>query len=337
MPRRTSRPFAAGISKGEEPCLWTEAVEGEETLHPTAQSSEAATVDTTLECLKTEPAVKATRSFSKKHKSLYASERDCARYDLALCRCQDHEGNLLAAITKVLPLAPGMHAVDVGCGTGKLARLVSKKVGRVSAFDRASGAVAVGRSDSLQNITWGVADLRELPVADGSADLVLAGWALSYLKAEHEEWYSDGSSGGPWKDHVDSALAEIERVLVPGGAAVIFETLGTATEMPQRQGSWLYAHFRECGLEETWLRTDYRFPSEAAAMDTLTFFFGRGVDSRAAKAMSVDGDGRCTVPECTGIWWMYKRTQSLGRLASSAEGGGESTDAVAAESKEAPI
>ena len=103
------------------------------------------------------------------------------------------------------------------------------------------------------------------------------------------------------------ALGELQRALAPGGAVIIFETFGTATEAPQRQGSWLYAHFRASGLEETYVRTDYRFPSMAAALDTLTFFFGRGVASRASKVMVAEPDGHCIVPECTGVWWMRKR------------------------------
>mgnify|MGYP002632707521 CR=1 FL=1 len=85
----------------------------------------------------------------------------------------------------------------------QLARLVAPCVGRVSAYDRATGAIAVGRASSPPNVTWGVADVRQLPVADGCADIILAGWALSYLKAEYEEWYADGSSGGPWREAVD--------------------------------------------------------------------------------------------------------------------------------------
>ena len=51
-----------------------------------------------------------------------------------------------------------------------------------------------------------------MPLPDGCAGLVVAGWAISYLKAEYEVWHRDGSSSGPWREEVDAALAEMERL-----------------------------------------------------------------------------------------------------------------------------
>ena len=194
----------------------------------------------------------ATKSFRAKHNALYASERDCTRYDASLCRRQDHAGNVLAAIRELLPLTPSLRVVDIGTGTGKLARLLAPHVHSVSAFDRSDEMVAAARAaTSASNVTYGTADVRRVPLPDGCAGLVVAGWAISYLKAEHEVWYRDGSSGGPWREEVDAALAEMQRLLAPGGVAVILETHGTACEAPQRSGSWLYAHFRERGFRES--------------------------------------------------------------------------------------
>ena len=54
-------------------------------------------------------------------------------------------------------------------------------------------------------------------------------------KAEHEEWYADGSYGGAWRDEVDAALGELDRALADGGVAVIFETQGTASRGAARR------------------------------------------------------------------------------------------------------
>lgn len=172
------------------------------------------------------------------------------RYDAELCRFQDHSGALLAAIEGVVLLEPGVtRAVDVGGGTGKLARVLGTRVGTVAIVDRSADALAVARdacepreSDvTAPRFSYHEADQRCLPLPDGAFDLVVAGWALSYLKSEHEEWHRDGSSSGPWRAEVDAALAEWERVLAPGGTLVIFETRGTATATAQRAGSLLYA------------------------------------------------------------------------------------------------
>lgn len=251
----------------------------------------------------------ATHSFRAKHTALYTSERDCTRYDTALCRCQDHEGNLLWALEQhVLPLNERHAVVDIGTGTGKLARLLAPHVRHVDAFDRSEEMVAAARAaTSAENVRFAAADLRQVPLPDGCADLVVAGWAVSYLKAEHEVWHADGSSSGPWREEVDATLAEMDRLLAPGGVAVVLETLGTACTAPTRSGSHLYAHFRQRGFHEAVVRTDYRFPSRAEAVDTLLFFFGKGVAARAT-ALLADAlpDAPCTVPECTLLCWRRK-------------------------------
>lgn len=257
----------------------------------------------------------ATRSFTAKHKDIYASARDCQRYDCELCQRQDYRGALLAAIRDVIPISCHTRAADVGAGTGKFARMLSPHVGSVVVTDRSAEAISVARNllgdRGLTGCThsFHVADVRALPLESDSIDLVVAGWAVSYLKSEHEVWYADGSSGGPWREEVNAALAEFDRVLAPGGTLIIFETMGTATEASQRSGSWLYRHFRdEGGFSERSIRTDYRFPSKHGALETLRFFFGKGVATRAEKLLAaVPAEGEeCVVPEVTGMWWRRK-------------------------------
>ena len=355
---------------------------------------------------------KATRSFRAKHTALYASERDCARYD-TLCSRQDHAGNMLAELRSVVAgnTLASLHVVDIGTGTGKLARLLAPHVQSVSAFDRSDEMITAARAaTSAANVSFAVADVRSVPLPDGCAGLVVAGWAISYLKAEHEVWHRDGSSSGPWREEVDAALAEMERLLppnpdpnpkpnptptpnpnptsnqerllAPGGTALILETHGTACESPQRSGSWLYAHFRDRGFSETCdallpcplspcpplvptrmrpratthrsspaaalsrarshalprshalslprvvlrlVRTDYRFASRAEALDTLLFFFGKGVAARATLLLQdAPPDAPCLVPECTLFCWRRKHLDApLAATALPAHGTGQ--------------
>ena len=122
----------------------------------------------------------------------------------------------------------------------------------------------------------------------------MRGRALSYLKAEHEEWYADGSYGGAWRDEVDAALGE-PAALGDGGVAVIF---GRRAPRPRRRAAAAPAcsHLRDRGFAETCVRTDCTFPTPAAA-PTLAFFFGKGVASRAAELLrGAPPDEPCSCP-----------------------------------------
>mmetsp|Transcript_8342 Transcript_8342/g.18170 ORF Transcript_8342/g.18170 Transcript_8342/m.18170 type:complete len:285 (+) Transcript_8342:201-1055(+) len=254
----------------------------------------------------------ATRSFRAKHAHIYSSVRGCEKYDV-LSNFQDYQGAISSFIHNMCPLNRGMAVLDLGAGTGKLTRLVAPLVSYVLALDRAELMLRTAERSlqvSKSLVGFAVADIRNLPCRSGVFDLVLVGWTLSSLKSEFEEWYEDGSAGGTWRAELDSALAEVDRALKPGGVAIIFESQGTASSIPSRQGSWLYAHLRQRGYREQLIRTDYKFPSKAVALETLLHFFGKGASKRAAAILSPEEDPAekipdegCIIPECTGVWW----------------------------------
>ena len=66
-------------------------------------------------------------------------------------------------------------------------------------------------SGSLANVIAQVGPVEEAALSNVAVQVL---WALSYLKAEHEEWYADGSYGGPWRREVDAALGEAEKTCV---------------------------------------------------------------------------------------------------------------------------
>lgn len=98
-------------------------------------------------------------------------------------------------------------------------------------------------------------------------------------------------------------LAEMRRVLRPGGTAVILETLGTGRETPQPPTpalAELYAWLEsEHEFTRQSLRTDYRFESLDEAEDIVRFFFG---DELAAEVVA---NKWVKLPECTGLWWRH--------------------------------
>ena len=90
------------------------------------------------------------------------------------------------------------------------------------------------REMKLTNWETNVADHRQIPVPDSSADLVISGWSFCYLAV----W-----GGADWQSALQDGLHEIERILRPGGMMLIIESLGTGTETP-RPPEHLEAVFR---------------------------------------------------------------------------------------------
>jgi SAM-dependent methyltransferase len=90
--------------------------------------------------------------------------------------------------------------LEVGCGEGELAeRFVSELGCEVVAVDQSERMVELTRA---RGVDARVADVQALPFRDGEFDCALAAWMLYHVRA------------------VDRALAELSRVLRPGGRLV---------------------------------------------------------------------------------------------------------------------
>jgi SAM-dependent methyltransferase len=107
----------------------------------------------------------------------------------------------LAQFLDLLP-PPGQLTVDVGCGEGRLGRVLAaaghRVVGCDAAFDMLKAAV-----DAPQACAAVVADAVMLPLRDGSADLVIAFMCLHDF------------------DDMRTAIGEAARVLAPSGRLAV--------------------------------------------------------------------------------------------------------------------
>jgi SAM-dependent methyltransferase len=98
----------------------------------------------------------------------------------------------------------GLRVLDAGCGSGPLTQALRSAGATVSAFDSSSAMVDLARRRLGAEADLRVAELgAPLPFPDGAFDLVTASLVLHYLQ--------------DWTD----ALAELHRVLVPGGRALV--------------------------------------------------------------------------------------------------------------------
>lgn len=207
---------------------------------------------------------------------------------------EDRRGNLFAALNDILSL-DGLTVVEFGAGAGRVTRLLSMLAKQVYAFDIEAAMLRRGdallRNTGIRNWRLSLGDNHQMPVAAACADLVVEGWSFAHVVAWHPQ---------DWRARADAMLAEMARILKPGGTAILIETMGAGRRKPAASPGLarLYEHWRaEHGFAYRWIRTDYQFASPQEADELMRFFFG---DELAEACL--DGD-TVIVPECTGVWW----------------------------------
>ena len=115
--------------------------------------------------------------------------------------------------------------LDLGCGIGRHSILFGKHGFNVNCFDISEDAIAKTRkwaeSEGLNNFTYKVGDMLELPYANGSMDCILCRNVISH---------SDTKG-------VEQTISEIRRVLRPQGECYL--TLGSKETWGFKQTDWL--------------------------------------------------------------------------------------------------
>jgi ubiquinone/menaquinone biosynthesis C-methylase UbiE len=114
----------------------------------------------------------------------------------------NHNAHYHPVVLKAIP-ARCDSALDVGCGTGLLTRKLSVVVPRVTGVDKDEQSITVARSraDSA-NIEYRRGDFLELPLQDGSFDLVTSVASLHHMNSS-------------------DALTRMRDLLRPGGVLVV--------------------------------------------------------------------------------------------------------------------
>ena len=227
---------------------------------------------------------------SDQQRKIYQNDGD--RYEALISR-EDYQGNIPRAIDEIINVE-GLNVLDLGAGTGRLTLMLVPRVKSIHAFDASEEMLRVCRerliASGSSNWQVDVADHRQLPVEDHSADLVVSGWSVAYLAV----WHPDS-----WKNELEKWLDEMKRVLNSEGAIILFESLGTGNESPIKLDHLkdYYPWLDEAGFQNKWIRTDYKFESLEEAEELARFFFGDELGEKVLK------NNLIVLPECTGVWW----------------------------------
>jgi SAM-dependent methyltransferase len=134
-----------------------------------------------------------------------------------------HRSMVDAYLTE-LELEPGTRVVELGCGSGAIARMIAAWPGVDEVVGTDPSPILVDRARQLSagviNVSFREADGRDLPTADSSFDLAVLHRVLSHAPAPEQ------------------LLVEAFRVLRPGGRLVVFDgdyatiTLATGDDDP---------------------------------------------------------------------------------------------------------
>lgn len=139
-------------------------------------------------------------------------------------------------------LKSGESVLDVGCGTGGVtipAKLRVGKNGRVAGIDPAPEMIAVARRKANRaalDIDFRVGVIESLPFSDGTFDAVTSSLMMHHLPKHLQV----------------KGLAEIRRVLKPGGRLLIADMMRPGTSFLQRFTSLLlhHGHSMQFGIED---------------------------------------------------------------------------------------
>lgn len=145
----------------------------------------------------------------------------------------------------LLLLTPAIDIVDLGAGEGVLSQLLARKAKSVICIDNSPAMVKVGtelaREHGIENLSYQLGDIEDVPLPDASVDLALLSQALHHARKP------------------EAAIAEAWRILRPGGRLAVLDlnqhNFEKARELyadrwlgfpPNRLYHWIKA----CGFED---------------------------------------------------------------------------------------
>jgi SAM-dependent methyltransferase len=129
-------------------------------------------------------------------------------------------GPVRLAVRDIALSAPGRRVLDVACGTGSQLRVLARAGFACTGLDLSSAMLGVARRKGPADIAYRHGDARRMPFPDGGFDLAVIALSLHELPRPDQE----------------AILAEIRRVLAPGGFLLVVDYLTSSPGGPGGPG-----------------------------------------------------------------------------------------------------
>ena len=144
----------------------------------------------------------------------------------------------------LLKLMPPMVIADLGAGEGAFSLLLAQRAKQVIAVDTSARMVEVGRQQAkrqgVKNVEYRLGDMEEVPIEDGSVDLVFFSQSLHHAL------------------HPERAVAEAWRILKPGRRVAVLDLVKHRFEEARELYADEWLGFSEVELESVMEKAGFR-------------------------------------------------------------------------------
>lgn len=134
----------------------------------------------------------------------------------------------------VLRLTPAIDIADLGAGEGLISQLLARRARQVWCIDNSPRMVEVGSElalkNGLENVTYKLGDIEQVPLPDKSVDLAILSQALHHAQ------------------HPQAAVNEAFRILRPGGQVLVLDLNEHAFEKARELYADVWLGFKESAL-----------------------------------------------------------------------------------------